>query len=281
MAHQSRIFLLFYLGCAIVFPDEYHYKNVLFGEKAVGMGGAFTAVADDPSAIYYNPAGIYFVRKGYLSGSGNAFAVTRQIFKDIAPSQDYELRAGGLFPSFFGLTRVVGEHHLGFGMFVLDNDYIDQNDEIINLSTVTDKPNGLSRKMLRQNTLFALGPAYAFELMENVSFGISLLGFARMDRLVDSQLITFNPVPTGKYFLQETYYAKNCFGAIPRIGILYHHNPEWQFGLTGSFNVNIVGNAMIRRTVTKQDGSGKPEVQTGSFEHDFQNINRDDLFYRP
>jgi len=29
-----------------------------FGVRATGMGGAFTAVADDVSAIYYNPAGI-------------------------------------------------------------------------------------------------------------------------------------------------------------------------------------------------------------------------------
>ena len=28
------------------------------GTKAVGMGGAFAATADDPTAIYFNPAGI-------------------------------------------------------------------------------------------------------------------------------------------------------------------------------------------------------------------------------
>lgn len=28
------------------------------GSRAIGMGGAFTGVADDGSSIYYNPAGI-------------------------------------------------------------------------------------------------------------------------------------------------------------------------------------------------------------------------------
>ena len=30
------------------------------GNKALGMGGAFTAVADDPSAMFWNPAGMAF-----------------------------------------------------------------------------------------------------------------------------------------------------------------------------------------------------------------------------
>ncbi len=28
------------------------------GTRALGMGGAFVAVADDPSAVYWNPAGL-------------------------------------------------------------------------------------------------------------------------------------------------------------------------------------------------------------------------------
>jgi len=42
------------------------------GAKAVAMGGAFTAVADDPSAIYYNPSGtIHLERRQLLAGYHN------------------------------------------------------------------------------------------------------------------------------------------------------------------------------------------------------------------
>ena len=38
------------------------------GSKATGMGGAFTATADDPSALFYNPAGIAFLDKADFYG---------------------------------------------------------------------------------------------------------------------------------------------------------------------------------------------------------------------
>lgn len=38
-------------------------ENVLVGSRPVGMGGAFTAVADDANALFYNPAGLQFLRQ--------------------------------------------------------------------------------------------------------------------------------------------------------------------------------------------------------------------------
>ena len=51
------------------------------GNKALGMGGAFTAVADDPSAFFWNPAGMAFqIDEGTQVMVGITF---------IAPSQDF------------------------------------------------------------------------------------------------------------------------------------------------------------------------------------------------
>jgi len=63
------------------------------GSKATGMGGAFTAVADDPSASWYNPAGIAFQQDGlmvnadaiapvfqYQDATGTKYTAKKQVF---------------------------------------------------------------------------------------------------------------------------------------------------------------------------------------------------------
>src|SRR5262245_58359703 len=49
--------------------DDAHHRNNLLGDRALGMGGAWTGLADDPSAAYYNPAGLGIVSRRSLSAS--------------------------------------------------------------------------------------------------------------------------------------------------------------------------------------------------------------------
>jgi len=44
------------------------FLKIEFGARPVGRGGAFVALADDPSGIYYNPAGIAALKKVYILG---------------------------------------------------------------------------------------------------------------------------------------------------------------------------------------------------------------------
>src|SRR5438094_8616567 len=51
---------LFLLAICLQFPTSLLRAQTFdqVGERAQGMGGAFVAVADDASAIYWNPAGL-------------------------------------------------------------------------------------------------------------------------------------------------------------------------------------------------------------------------------
>src|SRR3989338_10609470 len=61
-----------------VFADEYHYNNIIIGDRASGMGGAYTAISDDPSGLYYNPAGIAFSFGRSLSGGAQAYHMVQK-----------------------------------------------------------------------------------------------------------------------------------------------------------------------------------------------------------
>lgn len=61
MKKESIIFVFsFFLITAGLWAGG--WNNTLMGCKALALGGAFVGVADDPSAIFYNPAGLVFQR---------------------------------------------------------------------------------------------------------------------------------------------------------------------------------------------------------------------------
>lgn len=77
----SAVALLTFLIGGISVAETY-MESVLkdgFGVRPLGMGGAFTAVADDSNAVYYNPAGIAEITtqftKGYLDMNTDSYDV--------------------------------------------------------------------------------------------------------------------------------------------------------------------------------------------------------------
>lgn len=72
--------ILVALMAAAVWPrtgyaDDQRHGDLPLGGRAVGLGGAFTALADDPSGLYYNPAGIVDVERGSIQVSTNFYGI--------------------------------------------------------------------------------------------------------------------------------------------------------------------------------------------------------------
>lgn len=59
----------------LAWADDTQYQPFPIGGRALGMGGAFTAIADDASAIHYNPAGIVDAKSPSLDISTNLYGL--------------------------------------------------------------------------------------------------------------------------------------------------------------------------------------------------------------
>lgn len=83
-ATSSRFRLLISLSLLTITASAFGSGFALFesGAKAVAMGGAFAATADDPSAIFYNPAGLAQQRRGELLFGGTVINFQNQFTGD-------------------------------------------------------------------------------------------------------------------------------------------------------------------------------------------------------
>ena len=87
--------------------DLFHYNNVLVGTRAMGLGGAFTAMGDDASGTYYNPAGLAFSPTNDLSASVNSFYQRNTTYQNVFGQKAFQESARGSVSSFFGgLKRI-------------------------------------------------------------------------------------------------------------------------------------------------------------------------------
>jgi len=132
---MNRIVLgLVFIWNSISFADQFHYQNLIIGDRAVGMGGAYAGVADDSSGVYYNPAGLGFALSNDLSGNANAFYNRKVVYKDVLPGFNYEENSRGGVPSFFGGLQKLDSFAKGlvfaFGIYSTDSDLLEQDDRI-------------------------------------------------------------------------------------------------------------------------------------------------------
>jgi long-chain fatty acid transport protein len=87
------------------------------GARAVGMGGAFVARASDPSAIYYNPAGLAF-QKGINVMGGGTFIFPSTTFSPTTNKIEKKQISQTYFPAnLYGTLALDDQWVVGIGVF--------------------------------------------------------------------------------------------------------------------------------------------------------------------
>jgi len=96
--------------------DDARYQDYPIGTRAMALGGAFVALSDDPSGLFYNPAGICDTRRINVSVSASLYGIERQ-------STTGRINIGASTFSIAGLTElnvIPGEAGMIKGVGTLD-----------------------------------------------------------------------------------------------------------------------------------------------------------------
>jgi long-chain fatty acid transport protein len=92
------------------------------GARAMGMGLAFTAVANDPSAIFYNPAGLGWQKHFEVEIGASALTKTQGDFTGENPypgiaDVEKEHKTTFLLPTLYAVLPLTSEINFGLGIF--------------------------------------------------------------------------------------------------------------------------------------------------------------------
>lgn len=164
-------------GSSISFADQFHYANVIVGDRAQGLGGAFAGIADDASGAVYNPAGIAFALSNDISGSANVYSVKNTTFdtRKVLNKTLKESSEGYLSPFVGGLGKLDSIFPglvFAIAVQVSDSETIDQVDSFSSDDFYGFSGFKLERTLARKASTNRYGVAFGYRVASNFSVGL-------------------------------------------------------------------------------------------------------------
>jgi len=202
MKYLSRLFLAIILAVAVatgLFANGLNLNGT--GAKATGMGGAFVGLANDVSAILWNPAGLAQLTKATFSLSADA----------LLPSAKYTLgsysmeTASKVYPAgMLGYAQPVSKNIVvGLGVYSLSGMGTDWQNTGLEAALVSPLPPTVFTPTLTPSKWesfigsFTLAPTIAIKVSEQLYVGASFninYGFFKMKQWGEAEVVSVDPL---------------------------------------------------------------------------------------
>ncbi len=136
------------------------------------MGGAFTAISDDPEGVLHNPAGTVFSGKKKFSINGTAFHSKSTRYEKAIKEQDFVQTSQSVLPSFIGSTYSIGRFTFGNAIVTADGNDTKQADYFENISDSPNFAKNFSR-FHQESTRYEMYGASVATYIDSLSLGVS------------------------------------------------------------------------------------------------------------
>lgn len=252
--------VLLFLFCSNSRADEFHYNNFLIGERASGMGGSYTAISDDPSGLYYNPAGIVYSTGKNLSASVNAYYNLTKTYDNVIGGNGWKRNATSLLPNFFGIVQPLGKFKFGFSYTVPDS-IIEDQDQTFGGSIPTTLGSPATRYTINFNNednTYLVGPSIAGELTGNLSAGLTLYLYHRHNQAILNQFIQLQD---GRYEWSNQYIEKIERGYKPILGVMWTPAEKLSIGVSLA-KIFVYSSSMSSQSIVKDADAVSPNDVT-------------------
>jgi len=245
-----------------------YYRSIPIGERAIGLGGAFTGVASDPSATYYNPAGIMSGGRFQLLGSFSSLVFIREktenAFDSSAVDADFTSKRTATIPRFIGTVVKFGRKRFGDHQFALAYSTLEVDRNEFNASSIQIEPaSSLDLRLSNDYNSRWYGVSFAAQATKKTSLGFTV--FVAQQRGFYSEDIGIATGGTldeaglrvgGDSATSNTSLSVQNWDILLRLGVLHRFNRRWQLGVlfqTPGIPVSRKGN-VFRRLTTAVSG---------------------------
>ena len=234
----------------LAIADEYHYNNLLIGDRASGMGGAYTAVSDDATGMYYNPAGIAYVGDKNFSASVNAYYSQYKKYDNVIGNKAFERNSSALLANYFGIVKAVGNYKIGFSYAVPDAVSENQNQNFDNVSASVSR---FTINLNNKDSTYNFGPSIATEIRDDLSAGLTLYVHQRDAQLIVNQYS--ERVDTSTQWTSH-YFHISELGLRPILGVAWSPAEKLSLGLSLSKTLVMHSNAESQDTCWDSSAGG-------------------------
>ena len=277
-------FSLAFSASATSMAQDLPYVNYLVGERALGLGGAFVGLADDPSATFHNPAGLALLPRTSISTSFWLVAWRRmqlqsgwQVPEGASDLRDDEISSPPLVVTAvarLGRPDAEGNKRHAVGMAIIKPLRLRYRFAAVlggeggpsiagNLATI----DVVHRDQARW---YGLSYAYA-PRARKLAIGAS--GFLALRSLVHEEIELHGesgvpqPSPAGYQIARHSLFSASTWHLVWRLGAVYTPAPRWRLGaMIQAPGIAVRRTARNRETTYDTDAAGEALIR--NVEHD-------------